>query len=487
MTHLKKIVGAAAREDWRWAVHHLYALLILSPLVLGMTYVGLGRLVEDHPEVDLSTAQSLVCAVAVFAVLVALSLSRASIEIYHVRRAESLFDTLPVPVDTHLYAALLKRVARTSAVAVAAIVARKILGGQLAGLELLVGVALFIMLLASTEILAAVEWIHWGHRKERGAGLLASGALAVCALVGGLLLLVIVKPDRLPQWSRDGWNLAGVLSGSFVLTIAVFFFVRRVHRSWRAADMEYARRLVDAGGRRSFFGARVLRRLGSTSTAAQLARDLHLTIRAFSSAVYVVAGLVVLWIVMLLAVLTTGVLLPVAATAGGTDWFEATWLPGVMAIKVACVFVTATLGALLPVLVAYQLPHLWLERATGATGAQVWQSKLWYTRLVSAPAPLLVWAAGMSTAEAPLFYALPLLAECVWIWWLVSTLMGLFAFEMPEQPGLAIVLMEVLGLALGFGTALMWPAGLILYVFGMRELSIRGGARAAYRLHKEED
>ncbi len=485
MTKLKLIAVAATREQWRWAAGHLYALLILTPLVLGTTYVALGSLVTDHPEVNFSHAQSTGCAVLAFVALAALSLSRASVEIYHVQRAESLFDTLPVSVDTHFYAALLGRMGRATLVAVAALLGRKILGGSIAWVELLLSVPLFIILLALTETLAAIEWIHWEHRKRIGVALVASVALPVCALMGGLLLLMIVKPDRLPHWTSGGLNRFGVLAVGIVVAASIFFFVRQAHRNWRAADMEYARRL-HAGARRSFFGARVLGRLGSAAVAAQLARDLQLTARAFSSAVYVIAGLSVLWIVTLAAVLTTGVLPVAQADTVRADWFAATWLPAVMAIKVACVFVTATLGALLPVLVAYQIPHLWLERAVGATGAQVWQSKLWYTRVVSAPAPLLVWTVGVLTGDAPLTYALPLLIECVWLWWLVSTLMGLFGFEMPEQPGLAIILMEVLGLALGFGTALMWPAGLMLYL-GMRELSLRGQSRAAYRLLKEAD
>lgn len=486
------IVGAAARDDWRWAAHHLYALLILTPLVLGMTYFGLGRLVDDHPEVNLSPAQSVACAVAMVAVLVALSLSRASVEIYHAGRAEILFDTLPVPVDTHLYAALIHRAARVLFVAVAAIVARRILGGGgLASAGLLLASLLFVSVLALTEMLAAIEWIHWEHRRARGAFGIALIAVAVGAVAGGLLLLSIIRPDRLrvAGGAVAGWGLPEGLATDAVLITALitalFFFVRQAHRKWRADDMEYARRLDAGARRRSFFGTRVRRRLGPAATAALLARDLQLTMRAFSSAVYVVAGLGVLWVVALVAALTTG-MLPSAQNGGG-DWFAMTWLPGVMAVKMACVCVTATLGALLPVLVAYQLPHLWLERATGATGAQLWRSKLWYTRLISAPTPLVVWAAGVVADGVPLSYAPALLVECVWIWWLVSTLVGLFAFEMPEQPGLAIVLMEVMGLALGFGTALMWPAGLLLYAFGIRELSMRGQVRAAYRLLKEED
>lgn len=485
MTKLRLMATATARENWRWAKHHLYALLILSPLVLGMTYVGFVRLVEDHPEVNLSPSESLACAVLVFAALVALSLSRASVELYHVRRAEAVFDTLPVEADTHLYTALAARAGHTALVAFVALIARKILGGSLPHVELLLGVPLFVVLLALTQMLASVEWIHWEHRRERGTAVLAAGVLSACAFVGGLLLLMLVKPERLPGLARDEWKVAGVLSGGLVLTLAVFFFVRRLHRSWRAADMEYARRLR-VGERRSFFGARVLRRLGSAAVEAQLARDLQLTVRGFSSAVYVVAGLCVLWVVALSAVLTTGVLPAPGAEATSSDWFAATWLPSALAVKVACVFATATLVALVAVIVAYQIPHLWLERATGATGEQVWSTKLWYARIVSLPAPFVVWAAGALTGEVPLFYVLPLLLECVWLWWLVSTLMGVFAYEMPEQPGLSIVLLEVLGLALGLGTALMWPAGFMLY-FGIHELSVRGQSRAAYRLLKEAD
>jgi hypothetical protein len=91
----------------------------------------------------------------------------------------------------------------------------------------------------------------------------------------------------------------------------------------------------------------------------------------------------------------------------------------------------------------------------------MWQAKLWYARLVSLPAPLAVWAAALGSGACPLFYALPLLAECLWIWWLVSTLMGSLAFETPAQPGLSIILMAFAGLSGGLLTAWMWPLGLL--------------------------
>ena len=57
----------------------------------------------------------------------------------------------------------------------------------------------------------------------------------------------------------------------------------------------------------------------------------------------------------------------------------------------------------------------------------------------SANMPLAL-APGMGLNAYFAFTAVPLLAECAWLWWLVSTAAGGLAFEMPAQPGLALVL-----------------------------------------------
>jgi Rieske Fe-S protein len=254
--------------------------------------------------------------------------------------------------------------------------------------------------------------------------------------------------------------------GGALLIIVLLALVRVLHGKWRASDIEFAKRL-GSKDRAGSFGERVAGRLkGSSAVRAQLARDVQLTLRGFSSAVYTAAGLAGLWMVVLAAVLTTGILPeggrpfgggPSAAAAGEVVWFEATWLPPVLAVKVACVLAVVSLVSLVPVLVAHESAHLWLERAVGAKGAEVWRAKLWYARIVSAPAPLLAWAVGALSGEVEGFYLLPLLGETVWLWWLVSTLVGSLAFEMPEQPGLALVLMACVGLAVGGFVAFLWP------------------------------
>src|SRR5215207_2779313 len=160
MTHLKLIVGAWLTEDLRWARQNLYALLVLTPLVLGMTYFGVGRMVREAGWSP-TDAQVLVACVVAAASLLALSMSRAGLEIYHLRRPESVFDSLPVTACAQLWAALLLRVSRTLGVGTATLVLRWLAGGALWDAWALASLARAVCVLASGEDFAAVEWVHW--------------------------------------------------------------------------------------------------------------------------------------------------------------------------------------------------------------------------------------------------------------------------------------------------------------------------------------
>ena len=132
-------------------------------------------------------------------------------------------------------------------------------------------------------------------------------------------------------------------------------------------------------------------------------------------------GLAALWVAGLIAVLTTGALPP---SPSDYSYLDATWLPAALAIKIVCAAVSATLVALLPVIVAYELPLMWVERAAGTTGLDIWQAKLWYARIVASPAIAVTWLAGAATGQSPWSYSIPLLVECLIIWWVVSSIAG---------------------------------------------------------------
>lgn len=486
MNKLGLIIGAGVRERWRWARQHLYAILILSPLVVGMTYATVAR-VASYAEEDLrlSLAVALMLAALAQAVLVGLSLSRASAEVYHLRTPETFLDALPVAHSTHLHAALAGRIARTLAAGVVVLVARSLLSGDGGAFDvsLVPALALWVILTASAETLAALQWIHWGHTRERRQLFAAVAVLLPTVVLAGALLIRIVAPALAAELSN-----ARLLPSVFVWCAGLYALMRYLHASWRASDIEYAKRL-QAGSRRSLFRTAVVKRFGSPSVAAQIARDLQLTLRAFSSAVYVALIIASLWVALLVVSLTTGLIplnLTLPPAEGGGGWLDATLLAPVVCAKAICVFTVMSLSAILPVLVAYQLPHLWLERATGATGGDMWQAKLWYARLVALPAPLVVWALSVACGAVPVFYVLPLLLECLWLWWLMSSLIGGLAFELPEQPGLSLILMIFAGLSAGLLTAWLWPLGLLAGM-AISQMSERGPHCARLLLVTEGD
>ena len=168
-------------------------------------------------------------------------------------------------------------------------------------------------------------------------------------------------------------------------------------------------------------------------------------------------------------------------------WLDATWAPPVIATKVTCALSLAALSSVIPVLIAYELPHMWLERAAGTTGLDLLRSKIWYSRILTLVTPLVVWGAGVLTGTIPFSYIFPLLAECLWLWWLMSSLMGVLSFEMPTRPDLAIIVNGTIGLAIGLVSAMVWPLGLILYPQAMHSLTERGRQRARYYLITESE
>jgi hypothetical protein len=469
LTQLRLIASAWLVEGGRWARENLYALVVLGPLVLGMTYFGVGRMVRDA-EWSPSEAQTLAACVAVAACLAALSLSRASVEVYHVRRPEWILDALPVSGVVQLSAAIVLRAARNGAAGAAALVLRWVAGGEVFGARVFASLALLVAVLASGEVLSALGWVRWSHRRKGTQGAASLAAFAACAFVAGLLLTDVVRPGGLTLIAGATLLVGGALTAAALVALAF-----AVHARWRASDAEFAKRL----GARERWGGGVERLAaracgGRRELSSQLARDLRLVLRGFSSAVYASAGVATLVVLLLVALLAGGAI-PEGEAEG---WASATWLPRVLAVKFACVLASAASAALLPVLVEHQRPHFWLERSAGLSGEDAWRAKLYLARVLTAPAALAAWVAGVACGASPAAYAPALLLECAWLWWLVSTAAAGLAFEMPEQPGLALVLVLCASLAAGGLTAVVWPAGLAIYAMAVQPLCIRGVERA---------
>jgi hypothetical protein len=477
--HLRLLIGATLRSQLRWARQHIYYWLVLGPLVIGFSFMTVARVVNNLPPWQPSLATLFAVATLFELALIALNLSRASIEIYHLRQPESYFDALPLDTGTHWQAALITRLGRTTVVAIAGLIAHALAGGaRMIEATNLLPFLLFILITSLTELFAALNWIHWGHTQDARAGVVALLVLVPATALGGALFAAVIKPEIFSPIERVWLTLIAALAGGALITIS-----QLLHQRWRAFDIEYVKRLQSTS-RLNLFRAQTLSRRFPPAVAAQLARDLQLTVRAFSSAVYMVSGIAALVVVGMIVGFVTN-LLPVGNPSGGV--LDATWLPQVLAIKSACVVVTVVFAALVPTLVAYELPMMWVERATGTTGLDLCQAKLWYARVVTSPAPFVVWVAGMMVGHMPGAYAVGVLIECLFLWWLISSLVGLLAFEMPTRPGLAIIVLANMGLAAGALVVMFWPAGLILYVQVMHSLTNRGRALARYHLMMEDD
>ena len=474
LSKLILIIKADLLSSLRWARQHIYSWLILSPIVLGMTYLISTRVIENAREWEFPGVPVKPIAAFVVLALLGASLSRAAGELFGIGHARPQFDALPVPDSVQLHAAILLRGGRTLILTAALLLIRQRLGGELAGS--MAAAATFAGLTSLAELWAAINWIHWRHTRARFAGLSSIVTLAPAVLTAGLLLSEAIAPS--PQEIRLILTSVGVLSAA-----VLYVMLRKCHQNWRAADLDYARRLLASRPRTGFNSPLVLRRL-SPSAGAQLVRDLQLTMRGFSSAVYAAIGIACLLVAAEFLSIDSH-FFPAFFKIEG--WLDLTWLPAAMAAKFACVPATVSLASMLPVLVGHELPHLWLERATGTTGLDMFEAKLRYTRLVSLPAPIAAWLIGLVSSQVPISYVAPLLAECLFLWLLVSSFMGAMAFEMPERTGLSFLLMVLTGLALGLLSSFIWPLGLLIFGMAGHSFTQRARIRARYFLMKGAD
>jgi hypothetical protein len=479
MNKLLLITKASSLNRIRWAGEHLYSLLILSPIVFGITYLTLSRFIENMSDWQPSTWLIILLGILVELGLVGFSLPQARRDIYHLRSPESILDALPITSSLHLHAAIISRIGLTTIAGTTILIAYTLFNSiSTTSVYILIPWSLFVLITALLELWAAINWMHWRHTKNNPLALFSILIISISAASGGLMIISIIKPSIFPSQDQ---LLIYLLTG--INIILLYILTRYCHNLWREHDIEYARRLQPRE-RYSLSGINfVEKRLGSV-VAAQLFRDLQLTLRAFSFTVYIAVALLLIWLIVMMMALI-GDLLPIAEPAA--TWFKTTWYPPIMAVKVSSVLMIVSISILLPVLISYQLPHLWLERTGGIRGSDIWQGKLWYTRIISLPVPFLSWIASLFTGEIPIYYALPLLLECIGIWWALSTLIGSLSFEIPTRPGIAIIVMINIGLGIGLLIALFWPISILFYAYGTNALMERGCSRANYYLIMEAD
>ncbi|MEW6126946.1 MAG: hypothetical protein AB1757_07900 [Acidobacteriota bacterium] len=483
MNHLLLIIKASLASQLRWAKQHVYAWLFLAPTVLGLTYLSVSRLAESLSTDDFTFLQIEILGAILYLSLIAMGMSRATAELYHLRRPEYYFESLPVAVNTYLHVALMTRFMRNLTLVFVLLLIKRLMRETIAAQTILL-LILFAVLIAIAQVFAALNWVHWGHLKEKKFLLISVSLTIISTLAASRIFAFAIKRNEV----EFVIIIRDVVINLFLIVV-LYLLTRFTHQRWRRLDMEFARRLKATKSFR-YFSAQALKQRFSASVASQLARDFQLTFRGFTSAVYVVAAIALLLLAGLFATLTTNLLSPVPAQL---SWGDAMQLQQSAAVKITGSLLTTIFSILTPLLVAYEIPLLWLERATGTSGLEVWQSKLTYTRIISLPAPLLAFLIGATTGTLPLFYSPLLFVECLMLWWSISSFIGALAFEMPTRTALSVILMVVVGAGIGIGASLAFltnallPFGLIIYGQVMHGLTQRGRARARYFLMFGDD
>ena len=82
MQKLLLLLKVLSRDRGRWLREHLYSSLVLAPIVLGVTYFTSSRLAYNLNSIVIPPAAAQLIAALCWLGLVALTLSRASYEIY---------------------------------------------------------------------------------------------------------------------------------------------------------------------------------------------------------------------------------------------------------------------------------------------------------------------------------------------------------------------------------------------------------------------
>jgi len=218
------LITASLRSQLRWAGEHLYYWLVLGPVVVGFTTLTAARVVDNLSDWRPAPAGIIAASIAFELALVALSLSRATAEIYHLRRPEAYFDALPVASRTHLHAAMAARTGRTMVVATAALAAHWMAGAGLIKAANWLPLALFIFVTSLTETFAALNWIHWNHRRQKAVAALALPMLLAGAASGGMLLAQVIRDEPFSTSAGRWPALAAGLIG-----LALYFITVRQH------------------------------------------------------------------------------------------------------------------------------------------------------------------------------------------------------------------------------------------------------------------
>lgn len=467
---------------WRALREQLFTLLVIAPMIVGGFYLVLEPTLSRLAEMARDASGSLTYA-ELFAVLLILcvlllttSLPSTVRLLYSLHSPDAYLDGLPVGAWTRFHIVAAVHLGKSLPVAVALLAAHHLLrgAGPWFNAETASRVVVAVAEIVLAAMILAMLLVHF-RQMRAGRILLATIVLAAVAILGtaypGLNALLFPLMPAAVELTRIsaaalGWgDIAGlpwlawpVVSVHLVWIPVLYLAAGGLFARWRTDDREKAlesvRRNRAQGGLLEQF---VLRVAGSV-VAPQVVRDLRLTMRGFSIAVYVAVALALLF--------QAGVVFAADQPALRPVWFERVVLfGGAMS--------TLSLSALAPLLLSFQRQYFWVEKSSGVEAVTLSKAKVWYACFLSLPVWLLTGLTGIALIPLGAVDALLFLAVSASVCLTVASFIGAFSFEIVSSPVLGLLLsglfaMGLAGLFIIAGGA--WPVPAFLYVYFMGPL-----------------
>lgn len=460
------------REAW----DNLFTLLILAPPILIVVWLLAVPYLKELASGSFSTPSNstveLVVLVIIFLLLM-LPLANIVAECYPTTSADNYLNSLPISSPQRFVVLVIMRLlSNLPLVAVMGGINYFVLSLAEQPLHLwsLIGYFLLPILLQLTALQLLLV-LGGGHgRFLRPTQLVGLGVvlLALKVFVPSIalwlllpfqgisnLLAILVNSwfQHQPTTSMPLASLWSVVISSVCLIVAFLIYQR-----WATSDAEVVEDLLSRNQRAPFINQllSLIERLYGAKIRQLVGRDLLLSLRSFSAAVYISLTLAITFQIALIAVVRryqlTGENLELTILAAGT-------------LSIFC------LAALTPALIRYQLAFLWLERSLPVEKEDIYTSKLCYSQIISLPAVVTttIFALLLGIGSGTPFLSFKLLL----IWWLVASFVGALSFEIITRPSLAIPFIAIGSLSMGSLVIRFWWIWFIIYPFLMNYLRTR--------------
>lgn len=451
------LVGLRARAARRWLVDNGFQVFVMAPLVIGgagLIFQPYASAIADELSANADALRGHAVPAVVALVFVGAVVARFAStvrDVFAVRPDEFYVDGLPVRPDARFHELLVLRLSRAvplgiGALFVVGVTATEHESGMAVTLRAFPAVAYATVLLAVVEIAAALLCVRMRITRPVRLGFAAASAGAIAVAASGYLVAI-----------------------SAVTAVVSYAFGAIAYRRWRMDDRERAREAL-ARARRSHAGLeRLADRLLGPRIGAQLARDVRLVRRGFSSSPYLAFGSAAVFPLAAVWLCNRYTLGPVAAAH---------------AIETATVLSAFALASITHALVTYERSRVWIDLAGGVEPDEFPKAKIWLGRTLALPAVVFgvvaVLAAGVALTPREC-------VELLWLWWSTATLTSVFCYELADRPNAGLVLAFIASagdalLVVFYTTSdVMWYFGPFLYVYAMSNMLHRAGLKAAAR------